>query len=65
MVLGMPENTTSYAEDDLLSIGEALKLVPISKSTLLRAESAGKIAAVRTPGGHRRYRKSDLDGLFA
>lgn len=57
-------NTKSYSGDDLLSAGEAVKTLPISRSTLLRAEEAGKITPFRTPGGHRRYRRSDLDSLF-
>lgn len=46
--------------DDLLQIGDAAKLRGVSIDTLRRWEKANKIAAVRTEGGHRRYRVADL-----
>jgi excisionase family DNA binding protein len=46
--------------DDLLQIGDAAKLRGVSIDTLRRWEKAGKITAVRTDGGHRRYRVADL-----
>ena len=36
----------------------------INVSTLLRWETAGHIAPVRTKGGHRRYRPADVDALL-
>ncbi len=46
--------------NDLLQIGDAAKLRGVSIDTLRRWEKAGKIMAVRTEGGHRRYRVADL-----
>lgn len=46
--------------EDLLQIGDAAKLKGVSIDTLRRWEKAGKIQAVRTEGGHRRYRVADL-----
>lgn len=46
--------------DDLLQIGDAAKMKGVSIDTLRRWEKADKIKAVRTEGGHRRYRVSDL-----
>ena len=46
--------------DDLLQIGDAAKLRGVGIDTLRRWEKSGKIQAVRTEGGHRRYRVSDL-----
>ena len=46
--------------EDLLQIGDAAKLRGVSIDTLRRWEKAGKIQAVRTEGGHRRYRVADL-----
>ncbi|MGF0215406.1 MULTISPECIES: helix-turn-helix domain-containing protein [Rhodococcus] len=57
-------DTKSYQGDELLTPGEAIRVAAISRSTLLRAERAGRITALRTPGGHRRYRKSDLLALL-
>jgi len=62
----MPD-TDTYATSgsELVSAGEAVRLLPISRSTLLRAERAGYIIPLRTPGGHRRYRRADVEALIA
>jgi len=41
--------------DRLVGIGEAAKVLGVSIATLRRWESAGRVAAVRTDGKHRRY----------
>ena len=46
--------------EDSIQIGEAAKLRGVSIDTLRRWEKSGKIQAVRTEGGHRRYRVADL-----
>lgn len=46
--------------DDLLQIGDAATLKGVSINTLRRWELEGKLIPVRTEGGHRRYRVSDL-----
>jgi excisionase family DNA binding protein len=51
--------------DRLISIGEAAKRLGVSISTLRRWEQTGKLASVRAPGGHRRYRLSDIDPTAA
>ena len=40
-------------------------LYPVARSTLRDWTAQGRIAALRTPGGHRRYRKSDALALLA
>ena len=45
-----------------ISIGKAATLLGVSKDTLRRWESAGKIVSERTPRGHRRYDISSLRG---
>lgn len=57
-------DTDTYSGDELLTPSEAIAVAHVSKSTLLRAERAGKITALRTPGGHRRYRRSDVEALL-
>jgi putative resolvase len=44
----------------LVSIGEAAQIKGVSIDTLRNWEKEGKIIAVRTEGGHRRYKLSDL-----
>ena len=48
-------------ENRLLKITEAAKVMGVSVSSLRRWEKEGKISSVRTPGGHRRYRISDIE----
>ena len=50
--------------DKLLKLSDVEKLLKVSKSTLLRWDNDGKLVAVRTEGGHRRYRKSDIDKII-
>lgn len=56
--------THTSPEDPLMPIRDAAGLLGVSVKTLRRWESAGKITAVRTPGGQRRFRQSDVDALL-
>ena len=47
----------------LLTSGEAAARLGVSIATLRRWANAGHIVSVRTPGGQRRFRSSDLDAL--
>lgn len=46
--------------DNLITIREASDLLGVSIKTLRRWEQQGKISSIRTPGGHRRYRRQDI-----
>lgn len=48
----------------LLSIGEASDYLGVSIDTLRRWEKRGRIIPFRSPGGHRYYKKNELDELF-
>jgi len=45
----------------ILSIGEAAKRLGLETDTVRKLESAGKIQAVRTNGGHRRFTEAEVD----
>ncbi|MFN6543887.1 MerR family DNA-binding transcriptional regulator [Mycolicibacterium nivoides] len=47
-----------------LSIGEAASRLGVSTDTLRRWEKAGRITALRTPTGHRRYAPADINALL-
>ena len=47
----------------LLSIAEAAALSGASLDTLRRWERIGRLSAIRTAGGHRRYREEDVMSL--
>ena len=51
-------------KDKLFSIGEASEYLGISIDTLRRWEKKGKIEPLRSPGGHRYYKRNELDSLF-
>ena len=40
---------------------EAARLLGVHPSTLRRHVAAGRLPEIRTPGGHHRYRRSDLE----
>jgi excisionase family DNA binding protein len=46
--------------DKLLQPGEVARMFGVDPKTLTRWAEAGKIPSVRTLGGHRRYRESDV-----
>ena len=46
--------------DQLLTVTEACKLLQIAPSTLRRADANGTIRVIRTPGGRRRVRMSEV-----
>ena len=45
----------------ILSIGEAAKRLGLEVDTVRKLESTGKIQAVRTNGGHRRFTEAEVD----
>lgn len=50
---------------ELLRPEEARRLLGVSNRTLARWEDRGLITAQRTLGGHRRYRRADIEELVA
>ena len=48
------------SEEQWLTVSEAARALGLSRTSLLAAEDAGLLTAMRTPGGHRRYRPAEL-----
>ena len=48
----------------LLSPGEVALLFRVDPKTVTRWASAGRIGSIRTPGGHRRFRESEVRDLL-
>jgi len=48
-------------EPDWLTLGQAAKYLGMAQSTIRKWSDGGRLPAFYTPGGHRRYRRSDLD----
>ena len=52
---------TSNEASDWLTLGQAAKYLGVAQSTIRKWSDQGRVPAFYTPGGHRRYRRSDLD----
>ena len=48
----------------LLTPAEVAKLFRVDPKTVTRWAKAGKLTAIRTLGGHRRYRRSEVQALL-
>jgi excisionase family DNA binding protein len=51
-------------EDELLTPGEVARLFGVNPKTITRWAMAGKLRPIRTLGGHRRYRASEVRSLL-
>jgi excisionase family DNA binding protein len=52
---------TTAAQPEWLTLGQAAKYLGVAQSTMRKWSDLGRVSAFYTPGGHRRYRRSDLD----
>jgi len=59
----MPKHPASGAE--LLTVGEAATIAGVHVDTIKRWEKAGLISSLRTPVGHRRFRRADVEKLLS
>ena len=50
--------------EQLLTIKQAAQYLNVSQDTMRKWDAAGKLTPLRTSGGHRRYRKSQLDAYM-
>jgi putative resolvase len=49
---------------ELLNIGQAAKYLNVSVDTLRLWDKSGKLVSLKTPGGHRRYDKTQLNAFI-
>jgi excisionase family DNA binding protein len=49
---------------DWLTLGQAAKYLGVAQSTIRKWSDLGRVPAFYTPGGHRRYRRTDLDAFL-
>jgi excisionase family DNA binding protein len=52
------------ADVEWLTLGQAAKYLGVAQSTIRKWSDLGRLPAFYTPGGHRRYRRSDLDAFL-
>lgn len=56
--MASPEN------DPLLTPGEVASIFRVDPRTVTRWAKAGRVKSTRTPGGHRRFRESEIRALL-
>ncbi len=61
--MSVPTQTSS--SERLLTPGEVAALFRVDPKTVTRWASAGRIGSIRTPGGHRRFRESEVRSMLA
>jgi excisionase family DNA binding protein len=59
-----PQSSMPSGRDRLLTPGEVATLFRVDPKTVTRWASAGRIGSIRTPGGHRRFRESEVRALL-
>jgi excisionase family DNA binding protein len=57
-------NTDALGGDPLLTPAEVASLFRVDPKTVNRWAKAGRIRSIRTLGGHRRYRESEVRALL-
>jgi len=55
---------TDRLDDKLLKPGEVAAIFRVDPKTVTRWANTGKLKAVRTPGGHTRFREADVRGAL-
>jgi len=61
----MSVQTQTGSSERLLTPGEVATLFRVDPKTVTRWASAGRIGSIRTPGGHRRFRESEVHAMLA
>src|SRR5262245_63095599 len=56
-----PRRRAPGVEPDWLTLGQAAKYLGVAQSTIRKWSDQGRLPAFYTPGGHRRYRRGDLE----
>lgn len=50
--------------DKLLTPAEVAALLHVDVRTVTRWARTGKLRSIRTPGGHRRYSRAEIEGYY-
>jgi excisionase family DNA binding protein len=63
MTTGPAARRAPSAEPDWLTLGQAARFLGVAQSTIRKWSDEGRVAAFYTPGGHRRFRRPDLEAF--
>jgi excisionase family DNA binding protein len=55
---------TASGESDWLTLGQAAKFLGVAQSTIRKWSDVGRVPAFYTPGGHRRFKRHDLEAFL-
>jgi len=58
---GTPKSGPRGGESEWLTLGQAARFLGVAQSTIRKWSDQGRVPAFYTPGGHRRYRRADLE----
>ncbi len=59
------EGDRGRREFEWLTLGQAARFLGVAQSTMRKWSDHGRVPAFYTPGGHRRYRRGDLEAFLA
>jgi len=59
-----PGRSAPPSDPDWLTLGQAARYLGVAQSTIRKWSDQGRVPAFYTPGGHRRYRRLDLDNFL-
>jgi len=51
-------------DSEWLTLGQAARFLGVAQSTIRKWSDSGRMPAFYTPGGHRRYRRADLEAFL-
>ena len=57
-------NSLTSVQEKLLTPAEVAKLFRVDPKTVTRWAKSGKLTSIRTLGGHRRYKESEVKALL-
>ena len=60
-----PGRRASGSDPDWLTLGQAAKYLGVAQSTIRKWSDQNLVPAFYTPGGHRRFRRRDLDAFLS
>ena len=64
IAIGSEVAMNGYTSEVLLTPSEVAALFRVDPKTVTRWAKAGKLTSIRTLGGHRRYRESEVKALL-
>ena len=59
------EQSSARSEGEWLTLGQAARFLGVAQSTIRKWSDQGRVPAFYTPGGHRRFRRGDLESFLA